>query len=84
MCVVRSNLLTRFDSCVAEMTAARPYTSGLDVTQASIAEHKERAIGTAMKVHAVLMEHISGCAKCAQWPTEVAQGETHKLSFSIA
>jgi exodeoxyribonuclease V alpha subunit len=38
MCVVRSNLLTRFDSCVAEMTAARPYTSGLDVAQASIAE----------------------------------------------
>ena len=60
MCVVRSNLLTRFDSCVAEMTAALPYTSGLDVAQASIAEHKERAIRTAMKVHAVLMEHISG------------------------
>jgi hypothetical protein len=84
MCVVRSNLLVTFDSCIAEMTAARPHRSGLDVAQSNIAEHKERALETAMKVHAVLMEHIGGCAKCAQWPTEVAKGETRRLSFSIA
>ena len=83
MCVVRSNLLARFDSCVAEMTAARPHTSGLDVPQSSISAHKERALETAMKVHAVLMEHISGCIKCAQWPTEVAKGDTRRPSFSI-
>jgi len=82
MCIVRSTLLTRFDSCVAEMTAARPYTSGLDVARWSIAEHKERALETAMKVHAVLMEHISCCAKCAQWPTEVARGEMRRPRFS--
>jgi hypothetical protein len=81
MCVVRSNLLATFDSCVVEMTAARSHPSALEVVQSSITEHKERALETAMKVHAVLMEHISGCIKCAQWPTEVAKGEIRRPSF---
>ena len=84
MCVVRSDLLTTFDSCVAEMIVARPHTSGLEVARSSIAGHKERALETAMKVHAVLMEHIIGCTKCAQWPTDLARGEIRRQSFSIA
>jgi len=81
MCVVRSDLLTTFDSCVAEMIVARPHTSGLEVAQSSIAGHKERALETAMKIHGVLMEHISGCTKCAQWPTDVAKGKIRGRVF---
>jgi hypothetical protein len=72
MCDVRGYLLATFDSCVAEVTVPQPST----------AEHKERAIETAMKVHAILTEHISSCTKCAQWLVDVAKGEIRKSSFS--
>ena len=77
MCVVRSDLLTTFDSCVAEMIVARPHTSGLEVARSTIAGHKERALETAMKVHAVLMEHIIVCPK---WG--IGQPTSHREKYS--